>query len=70
MVDEVPDAVSLQTPFGKYSTNYEVKDGKLIFTRSLTMSRSMVSVERYKDVRDFFTGMLNAEQSPVVLMRK
>jgi len=69
-VDEIPDAVSLQTPFGKYATTYEVKDGKLIFTRSLTMSRSMVGVERYKDVRDFFTGMLNAEQSPVVLMKK
>ncbi len=69
-VDEVPDAVSLQTAFGKYATTYEVKDGKLIFTRSLTMSRSMVGVEKYKEVRDFFTGMLNAEQSPVVLIRK
>jgi hypothetical protein len=69
-VDEVPDAVSLQTGFGKYATTYEVKDGKLIFTRSLTMKRGTVSVERYKEVRDFFTGMLNAEQSPVVLIRK
>ncbi|MEP7147807.1 MAG: DUF3857 and transglutaminase domain-containing protein [Acidobacteriota bacterium] len=69
-VDEVPDAVSLQTAFGKYATTYEVKDGKLIFTRSLTMSRSTVAVEKYKEVRDFFTGMLNAEQSPVVLIRK
>src|SRR5688572_3676552 len=69
-VDEIPDAVSLQTPFGKYSTTYDVKDGKLIFTRSLTMNRSMVSADRYKEVRDFFTGMLNAEQAPVVLMRK
>ena len=69
-VDEIPNAVSLQTPFGKYATTYEVKGSKLIFTRSLTMSRSTVSPERYKDVRDFFTGMLNAEQSPVVLIRK
>jgi hypothetical protein len=70
VVDEVPDPVSLQTGFGKYSTSYEVKEGKLIFTRSLTMSRSVVSVDRYKEVRDFFTGMLNAEQSPVVLIKK
>ena len=69
-VDEVPNPVSLQTPFGKYATTYEVKGDKLIFTRSLTMSRATVSVDRYKDVRDFFTGMLNAEQSPVVLIRK
>lgn len=69
-VDEVPDPISIQTGFGKYATTYEVKDGKLIFTRSLTMNRSTVSVERYKEVRDFFAGMLNAEQSPVVLIRK
>jgi hypothetical protein len=70
VVDEVPDPVSLQTAFGKYSTSYEVKEGKLIFIRSLTMNRSTVGVERYKEVRDFFTSMLNAEQAPVVLIRK
>ena len=70
LVDEVPNAVSLKTAFGNYATTYEVKDNKLIFTRSLTMSRSMVGVEKYKEVRDFFTSMLNAEQSPVVLIRK
>ena len=69
-VDEMPDPVALQTPFGKYATTYEVKDNKLIFTRSLTMTRSMVSVDKYTEVRNFFTTMLNAEQSPVVLIRK
>lgn len=69
-VDEVPNPISIQTAFGKYATTYEVKDGRLIFTRSLTMNRTTVSVDRYKEVRDFFTGMLNAEQSPVVLIRK
>ena len=69
-VDEVPDAVSLDTAFGKYATTYVVKDGKLVFTRSLTTKRTMVAVEKYKEVRDFFTSMLNAEQSPVVLLRK
>jgi transglutaminase-like putative cysteine protease len=70
VVDEMPDPVSLQTPFGKYATTYEVKDNKLIFTRSLTMNRSTVSVDKYSEVRSFFTSMLNAEQSPVVLIRK
>ncbi len=69
-VDELPDAVKLETPFGAYSTTFEVKDGKLYFTRSLTMKRATISVDRYKEVRDFFTRMLNAEQSPVVLVRK
>lgn len=70
IVDEMPDAISLKTAFGKYATTYEVKDDKLIFTRSLSTSRSTVSIDKYNEVRDFFTKMLNAEQSPVVLLRK
>ncbi len=70
VVDEMPDAVNLETSFGKYTTSYEVKDGKLIFTRSLTMNRTTVPVDKYNSVRDFYAKMRDAEQSPVVLLRK
>lgn len=70
VVDEVPDALNLETPFGKYSTKYEVKEGKLLFTRTLTMNRATLPVEKYSAVKDFFSKMLDAEQSPVVLLRK
>jgi hypothetical protein len=70
IVDEMPDAVNLETPFGKYTTTYEVKDGKLFFTRSLTLTRTTVPVDKYNSVRDFYAKMREAEQSPVVLMRK
>lgn len=69
-VDEVPDAVSLETPFGKYSTKYEVKEGKLYFTRNLSMNRTIVPAENYSAVKDFYSKMLSVEQSPVVLIRK
>jgi hypothetical protein len=70
VVDEMPDAVNLETSFGKYTTSYEVKDGKLYFTRSLTMNRATVPVDKYNSVRDFYAKMREAEQSPVVLLRK
>jgi proline racemase len=70
VVDETPDSVKLDTPFGKYSVSYEVKDGKLLFSRSLTMTRGTVSVERYTEVRNFFSKIRDAEQAPVVLVRK
>lgn len=69
-VDEVPDAVNLETPFGKYVTNYEIKDGKLFFSRSLTTTRTTVPVEKYSAVRDFYARIRDVEQSPVVLLRK
>lgn len=70
VVDEMPDAVSLETPFGKYSTRYEVKDNKLIFTRALVTMRTTVPVEKYNSVKDFYSKILAAEQSPVVLLKK
>lgn len=69
-VDEVPSPVTLDTNFGKYSTKYEAKDGKLFFTRSITMNRGIVTPDKYAGVKDFFAKILDAEQSPVVLIRK
>ena len=70
VVDEMPDAVNLETPFGKYTTSYEVKENKLYFTRSLTMTRTMIPVDKYRQIKDFYAKMRDAEQSPVVLLRK
>ncbi len=70
VVDEMPDAVNLETPFGKYTTSYEVKENKLYFTRHLTTTRTTIPVENYKQVKDFYAKMRDAEQSPVVLLRK
>ncbi|MGI8884235.1 MAG: DUF3857 domain-containing protein [Pyrinomonadaceae bacterium] len=70
VVDEMPDAVNLETSFGKYTTNYEVKENKLYFTRSLTMTRTMIPADKYKQIKDFYAKMRDAEQSPVVLLRK
>ncbi len=70
IIDEMPDAVSLETPFGKYNTNYAAKDGKLVFTRKLVMNRTTVPVEKYGSVKEFYSKILAAEQSPVVLLKK
>ena len=69
-VDEVPDAVNLETSFGKYSTGYKAENGKLVFSRTLTLNRAVISPEKYASVKDFFAKMLDAEQSPVVLIKK
>jgi hypothetical protein len=69
-VDELPDAVSLSAPFGTYSAKCEVTGNKLLFTRELRMSRMTLPVEKYGVAKDFFAKMREAEQTPVVLMRK
>jgi hypothetical protein len=69
-VDELPDPIKLDTPFGSYATTCEVKDGQLLFTRKLTQRAATIPVAQYEMVRSFFQKIRAAEQSPVVLARK
>jgi hypothetical protein len=69
-VDELPDAVKLDTAFGSYATNYEVKGGELLFTRKLIQRAGTIPVDQYASVRSFFEKIRAAEQAPVVLARK
>jgi hypothetical protein len=69
-VDELPDAVNLDTPFGTYATKYEVKNDELLFTRKLVQRAVTVPVDQYSAVRSFFEKIRAAEQAPVVLARQ
>lgn len=69
-VDEMPDAVKISSEFGDYTASYEVKDGLLVYTRSLVQRASVIPVEKYKDVRNFFGQVRASEDAPVVLARK
>lgn len=69
-IDELPEAISLESPFGSYKTTFEMKDGKLYFSRSYQMKRSMIPAAEYNKVKQFYAKMLDAEQSAVVLVKK
>jgi hypothetical protein len=69
-VDELPDSVKLDTAFGSYKTTYEVKDGELLFTRTLAQKATTVPSDQYQSVRTFYEKIRAAEQAPVVLARK
>ncbi|MCA1594260.1 MAG: DUF3857 domain-containing protein [Acidobacteria bacterium] len=69
-VDEMPDALKLDSAFGNYSATYEVKDGQLVFTRSLVQRQATIPAEQYDQLRKFFGRIRATEESPVVLARK
>jgi Domain of Unknown Function with PDB structure (DUF3857)/Transglutaminase-like superfamily len=69
-VDEMPDAVEVNQPFGNYAAKCEVKDGHLIFRRSLALKAGTIPVEQYASVRGFFERIRAVEQTPVVLVKK
>ncbi|HKP85630.1 MAG TPA: DUF3857 domain-containing protein [Blastocatellia bacterium] len=69
-VDELPDPVKMDAPFGNYTTSYVVKDGKLNFTRTLVVRNATIPVADYAQVRGFFEKIRVAESLPVVLAKK
>jgi transglutaminase-like putative cysteine protease len=69
-IDEMPEPDTITTPFGKYTSKYEIADGYLLFSRKLTVNRTIIPASGYEDVRKFFGVVRNAEVSPVVLVRK
>lgn len=69
-VDETPAAVDLESDFGKYSISFEVKGDKLTLKRSLVLRRMAIPANKYEAVRSFYSKMLEAEQAPVVLIKK
>ena len=69
-VDEVPDPVKIETPFGSYATSYEVKDNQLVFRRQLSQKAMTIAPGDYDTVRKFFESIRAAENAPVVLAKK
>jgi hypothetical protein len=69
-VDELPDPLKLDASFGSYNTTYVVKEGQLVFTRSLAQRAGTIPAAQYQTVRSFFERIRAAEQAPVVLIRK
>lgn len=69
-VDELPDPLKLDSSFGTYAATYDVRDGHLVFTRTMVLRAATVPVEQYAAVRGFFARIRTAEQSPVVLAKK
>ena len=69
-VDELPEALKLDSDYGSYAATFEVKDGQLLFTRTLVQRASTVPANKYKALRDFYGRIRGLEESPVVLARK
>ncbi|HEX8707852.1 MAG TPA: hypothetical protein VF723_06280 [Pyrinomonadaceae bacterium] len=56
--------------FGSYASTCEVKEGQLVFTRSLVQRASTIPADQSGAVRNFYARIRAAEQPPVVLARQ
>ena len=69
-VDELPDPVAIEAPFGSYTLKVETSAEQLNVTREMHLKRSLVPATEYAAVRGFFDKVAAAEKSSVVLVRR
>lgn len=69
-VDEIPDAVKLESPYGSYEAKSVVASGVLTFTRKLVLNASVVPAEDYAKLKEFADQVGGADQAPLVLAKK
>lgn len=69
-VDEMPEPLRRDTPFGSFSIVWQMQNERLTRTLSLRLSRSTVAPASYDEVRTFLDTFRDAERQPVILVKK
>ncbi|HEX4951685.1 MAG TPA: transglutaminase-like domain-containing protein [Blastocatellia bacterium] len=69
-IDELPDAQTIKESFGQCELKYEVKDGTVIYSRTIRLKKETIPASQAEQVKSFFARIKAAEQAPVVLLRK
>ena len=68
-VDELPQAASVEAPYGKYSLSARQEAGRVVVERRLTLQRTTVPAADYASVRAFVEKIRAADTSPIVFVR-
>jgi Domain of Unknown Function with PDB structure (DUF3857)/Transglutaminase-like superfamily len=69
-VDELPLAVDAEYSFGSYHSKCEVKDGALVYTRTLEVKELSVPVDKLDQLKKFYRIIASDERSTAVLKPK
>ena len=69
-VDELPLAVDAEYSFGNYHSKCEVKDGALVYTRTLELKELSVPVDKLDQLKKFYRIIASDERSTAVLKPK
>ena len=64
-----PENINLETKFGKYSSEYDFKDGKIYYYRKFEIVEREIPLIDYKDYRNFIRQVIKSDQSQFVFKR-
>jgi hypothetical protein len=68
-VDEVPDPIEIDSPYGVYHASWKTSDGSVTFEQSLEIKDTLAAAAEYAKVKDFFDKVLGGQSAPVILLK-
>jgi hypothetical protein len=69
-VEEQPQPVTLESPYGSYTLTCSTEAGVLTLHRTITLNKVEVPVADYPKLKKFFTDLARADRSSVLLKPK
>jgi transglutaminase-like putative cysteine protease len=69
-IDEMPDAVHLESRYGAYRASWKADGADLVFEQSVEVHDAVVPAEQYPEVVAFFEKIGRSQASAVVLVQK
>jgi hypothetical protein len=69
-IDEMPDAVHLDSRYGAYQASWKADGGDLVFEQSTEVRDTLAPAAQYGELRAFFEKIGVGQMAPVVLMKK
>src|SRR5207247_5693773 len=68
-LDEVPNTVKLESPYGTLETTWTMNGGKILMQESLEIRETLVPASEYVKVREFFDLVSGAHNAALVLIK-
>jgi len=68
-VDELPQPVKIDSPYGKYEARWESEVGAVVFNRKVELQAQSVPAAQYGDLKRFLDAVYGSAEAPVVLMK-
>ena len=66
-IEKMPESVLIESDFGTYEVNYQMVDGKFIYTRSLKSKKGRYDKERYKDLIEFYKAIRRNDRKKILI---
>jgi len=69
IVEYIPEDVSIENEFGKFTFNLEAGPTRIVFRRRLELNESDITSEKYEEFRTFINSIAKTDREKIILIR-